>query len=98
MRGHYPAIDILSSISRVINNVTTAEHLEASRQVRYILGTYKKVEDLINIGAYQGGTNPKIDWAIQKKEPLDGYLRQGINEYSNWDEAFEELKLVLNQH
>ena len=98
MRGHYPAIDILASISRVINNVTTVEHLEASRQVREILGTYKKVEDLINIGAYQGGTNPKIDWAIQKKEPLDGYLRQGINEYSNWDEAFEELKLVLNQH
>ncbi len=65
-QGHYPAVDILESVSRVMPNIITNEHMIASREFKEILATYREAEDLINIGAYVQGTNPNIDKAIEK--------------------------------
>jgi len=78
--GHYPAIDVLESISRVMNDVTTPQHLSASSKLLDTLATYKEAEDLINIGAYVKGNNPKIDYSISKIEQIQQFLRQGIRE------------------
>ena len=78
--GHYPAIDVLESISRVMNDVTTSQHLSASSKLLDTLATYKEAEDLINIGAYVKGNNPKIDYSISKIEQIQQFLRQGIRE------------------
>ncbi len=95
MMGHYPAVDILASVSRVMNQVTTPDHLHAARQLRELLATYKKAEDLINIGAYKEGTNPRIDHAIARKESLDGFLQQDVGEHMPWEEALPMLQRAL---
>ncbi len=76
-RGHYPAIDILGSISRVAPDVTDGTHQQACRTVQRILADYEKVEDLVNIGAYQNGSNPGFDVAIHCKPMVDQLLQQG---------------------
>lgn len=75
-RGHYPAIDILNSVSRLANRVATPEQREASRKVREALSEYQRSEDLINLGAYAAGSNPKLDSAIRMRPTLDEFLRQ----------------------
>ena len=92
--NHYPAIDVLQSVSRVMPDVTDAAHQSAASAVRDILATYKDAEDLINIGAYVGGSNPRIDLAISKIESIRHYLRQGIRESSSYEEALRGLYAV----
>ncbi len=75
-RGHYPAIDILNSVSRLANRVATPEHREAARQIREALSEYQRSEDLINLGAYAAGSNPKLDSAIRLRSALNDFLRQ----------------------
>ncbi len=79
-RGHYPAIDVLESVSRLKNEVTEKEHRQNSIKLLEILSNYYESEDLINIGAYQQGTNPKIDEALQKIDPINNFLQQDMNE------------------
>jgi flagellum-specific ATP synthase len=78
-QNHYPAIDILRSISRVMEDITDLDHKHHAGLIKEVLATFRKAEDLINIGAYAAGSNPKIDRAIQMIDPINRFLRQGIN-------------------
>ena len=79
-KNHYPAIDVLQSISRVMNAIVTKEHKLAAGKLRNVLATYSEAEDLINIGAYKNGSNPDIDYAIRKIRAVNGYLCQATDE------------------
>ena len=79
-KGHYPAVDVLGSISRVMSDVTTQEHQQASQRVTRLIADYREVEDLVNIGAYAAGSNPDYDLAIAAKPMIEQLLRQGRNE------------------
>lgn len=81
-QGHYPAIDVLRSKSRVMVDVASQSHQLNARHLIQTLSTYKEAEDLINIGAYVKGSNPKIDYAISKIDEINGFLRQGMIESS----------------
>ena len=79
-RNHYPCIDILHSASRLFSSVTTKEHRQAAGYMRELLAAYTATEDLINIGAYQKGSNPRVDEAIARHDEIIGYLRQDRDE------------------
>lgn len=89
--GHYPAIDVLESVSRVMPDVTTSEHRRASTFLLDMLATYREAEDLINIGAYVKGSSQKIDRAIAMIEQIRKFLRQGMDEVSTLDDALSRL-------
>jgi flagellum-specific ATP synthase len=78
--GHYPAIDIEQSASRVMHNVVSSEHFEAARRFRAIASRYGRGRDLIQIGAYVSGSDPALDEAIQLHEPMTAFLQQGMHE------------------
>lgn len=90
-RNHYPAIDILASTSRVMRDIVTPEQTDQAGKLRDILATYREAEDLINIGAYAQGSNPKIDRAIGRIDDLNGFLRQGIGETAGLSQTQAEL-------
>lgn len=90
-RGHYPAIDVLESVSRVMTDVVTPEHRARARRVIEILATYREAEDLVNIGAYVKGSNPRIDDALAHIEPVTEFLRQDVDESAPWDDTVERL-------
>ncbi len=94
-RNHYPAIDVLQSISRVMNNIVNEEHSYLNRKLREVLAIYKEAEDLINIGAYKEGSNKKIDYAIEKIEEVETLLKQGIHEPSNLESTFGLMKSIF---
>ena len=75
-RGHYPAIDILQSVSRVMPQIVYPEQRASADALRDILATYKDAEDLINIGAYVEGSNPRIDRARARIDTVNGFLQQ----------------------
>ncbi len=89
--NHYPAIDVLHSVSRVMTDIVTKEHLEAAARIRELLATYTEAEDLINIGAYEPGSNAQIDIAIEMIDKIKDFLRQGINESSSFEESVNRL-------
>jgi len=89
--GHYPAIDVLESISRVMNDIISKEHKQAVSIAIENLATYRNAEDLISVGAYQKGTNPKIDRAISMHEVLTSFLRQDIDETHSFEETVKRL-------
>jgi flagellum-specific ATP synthase len=86
-QNHFPAIDILSSASRVMNAVTSNNHQQWAGQVKEWLAVYKQAEDLINIGAYVKGSNPRIDQSIGVYDRIISYLRQKTDESSNYSEC-----------
>ena len=90
-RGHYPAIDVLASVSRVMPEVVSQEHQKVAIQVKEMLAAYQEMEDLINIGAYRSGSNPRVDRAISLMEPIRSYLRQSVQERAAWDAALTGL-------
>ncbi len=94
-KGHYPAVDVLSSISRVMPNVADKEHIKAANDVKEILANYDENEDLINIGAYAKGTNPKIDYAISKISKVNSFLTQDVHDRLNFQEVVDHLKTLL---
>ena len=79
-KNHYPAIDVLQSISRVMSAIASPEHKIQAGKLRNVLATYSEAEDLINIGAYKNGSNPDIDYAIRKIRAVNGYLCQATDE------------------
>jgi flagellum-specific ATP synthase len=79
-QGHFPAIDVLKSISRLRSDITPKDALEAGRKVLGQMATFQRVEDMVNIGAYQKGSNPEIDKAIAMRGPINQYLRQVVDE------------------
>ena len=90
-RGHFPAIDILESISRVADDVCDEPHRHARLTVRSLLAAYAEAEELINIGAYAAGSNPRCDAAIAMKDQLDGYLRQPRDDASAYPLTCRQL-------
>src|SRR5690349_3766970 len=92
--GHYPAIDVLQSVSRLVGEVVSPEVQTAGQEVRRLMAAYKDKEDLIAIGAYQRGADPTTDLAIEKREPINAFLRQSVTEESTAEEA-DELLLAL---
>jgi flagellum-specific ATP synthase len=79
-RGHYPPVDVMESISRSMKDVASPAHWERAVEVKSLLATYTEAEDLINIGAYARGSNPRIDQALQHVGSIEAFLRQGIDE------------------
>lgn len=90
-RNHYPAIDVLESVSRVMNKVVTREHSIVSSHLRDLLAAYKESEDLINVGAYARGTNPKVDKAIVVYNELINLLRQTDQEFMSVDQVYDQM-------
>ena len=86
-RNHFPAIDVLQSASRVARAVTSKEQQDWSGQIKEWMALYAQAEDLINIGAYTRGANPKIDQAIAVHDRIQNFLRQGIEEHANYNDA-----------
>ncbi|MEC4685926.1 MAG: FliI/YscN family ATPase [Nitrospirota bacterium] len=95
MEGVYPAIDILRSVSRVMLDIVDERHRELAMMFIENLSTYKKYEDLISIGAYKEGTNPKVDRAIKMIDRLRGYLKQGINDRRDMGDSLQGLYLLF---
>lgn len=87
-KNHYPAIDILQSISRVMSSIVDSNHKQAADKLKTVLATYNEAEDLINIGAYKSGSNKNIDYAIDKIESVNEFLTQNV------DEKFELSEIV----
>lgn len=95
--GRFPAIDVLSSISRVMPDVTSEEHRTLARQARQVLATYRDAEDLISVGAYQEGSNPKIDRARKLEPALQAFLSQERGEVTRIDEGIDMLRRLLQE-
>lgn len=94
-RGHFPAIDILQSASRVMRAVVSPEHAKLAQKLRENLAVYKDAEDLINIGAYKPGSNPKIDRAVKVNEALVDFLKQRVEEGTDFNTALRMLQGIL---
>lgn len=90
-RGHFPAVDILASVSRLMSTVASKEHKIAAQKIKEIYATYLDAEDLINIGAFAAGSNRKIDGAIALIDRLKGFLVQGVRERTSFDETVGQL-------
>ena len=90
-KGHYPAIDVLRSVSRVMPNITSQEHLEAARRVRELLAIYEDAEDLVNIGAYKDGVNMNIDWAWRYLDDVLDFLCRPVEGRFSFDETGKKL-------
>jgi len=95
MQNHYPAIDILQSVSRVMTDVATPEHRRLAARLREHLAVYQEAKDLIDIGAYVQGSNPRIDAAIAHYEAIRGFLRQGVEEKSTFASTVAALAQVV---
>ncbi|EGQ9113095.1 MULTISPECIES: flagellar protein export ATPase FliI [Vibrio] len=93
--GHYPAIDVEKSVSRVMPQITTEEHVLMSKAVRQVLSICRKNQDLVSIGAYKPGTDPAIDGAFTLKPKLDEYLRQSMKESVPYDMCVNMLRNIL---
>ncbi|QDU14285.1 putative ATP synthase YscN [Gimesia maris] len=89
--SHWPAIDVLQSISRSMNDITSAEHQQSVAQIKKLMAAYQQSEDLISIGAYQAGSNPEVDLAIKMRPLWNEYLKQGNTEDSDFRSASEGL-------
>ena len=97
-RAHYPAIDVLESLSRLMTEVVDAEHRRAAQAVRELLAVYRDHEDLISIGAYRRGSNKKVDAAIDMQDDLNNFLRQQVEERSGVEEARRALLQLFQQY
>jgi FliI/YscN family ATPase len=93
--GHYPAVDVLESISRVMPSVTTDHHRAAAHRLMDMMATYREAEDLINIGAYVKGSNPRIDEALRNWDRIRGFLRQTSNEHTDFHESIDQLVTMM---
>ncbi|MCD4828107.1 MAG: flagellar protein export ATPase FliI [Candidatus Cloacimonetes bacterium] len=94
-KGHYPAVDVLQSISRVMSSVISREHRDEARKIIEVLATYAEAEDMINIGAYSAGTNPRVDHAISKIDAVNRFLRQEIEEKAPFDKIMEQFHRIM---
>ena len=94
-KNHYPAIDVLQSISRVMSSIVDSEHKEAAGKLKNVLATYQEAEDLINIGAYKKGSNSNIDYAIEKIDTVNEFLLQETHDKFSFEEILEMLEALF---
>lgn len=93
--GHFPAIDIEASVSRVMPDIIDSNHMQMTRELRRLYSLYQQNRDLISVGAYQPGSNPKIDKAIEKNPAILEFLQQGMDESVDMNQSLQELALLL---
>ncbi len=96
-KGHYPPIDVLQSLSRVMPMVTSEKHVELARDLRELLAAYADVEDLVSIGAYKPGSKPIADRALSKWEAINGFLRQKKSEATDFHTTQWEIEEILGE-
>lgn len=94
-KNHYPAIDILQSISRVMSSIADKEHKKAAGQMKMVMATYRDAEDLINIGAYKAGSSKSIDYAISKIDAVNAFLCQGTDEKVSLEDTLARLEGIF---
>ena len=95
-KNHYPAIDVLSSISRLMPNIISDSHKKLANNIKTILSIYKDSEDLINIGAYEKGSNENIDFAIEKIDSINNFLKQSTEESRNFNEVIDDMSRIFD--
>jgi len=93
--NHYPPIDVLGSVSRVMPDIVTKEHLEEFGTMKNMIAVYREAEDLINIGAYREGANPEIDRSVKLHNPIQSFLKQDMMEHYSFEETLKMLKGVV---
>jgi len=86
-KNHYPCIDVLASVSRLMPDLVPVSHMDRAGKIREILSTYQKAEDMVNIGAYSKGSNPRIDLALRKIDAINAFLKQPYDESTTVDGA-----------
>ena len=96
MRNHYPAIDVLGSISRLMSQIIEPEHKKVANEIRKIMSVYQENQDLISIGAYKAGSNPDLDYAISKIKSINSFLQQPVDAGQHFEDTVELLKEILN--
>ena len=96
-KNHYPAIDVLQSISRCMSQIAEREHKQLAGRLKNVLATYNEAEDLINIGAYKAGSNPEIDYAISKIQAVNEFLIQEVDEKFTFEEIEELLRGIFRE-
>ena len=96
-KNHYPAIDVLQSISRCMSQIVPKEHKVAAGKLKNVLATYNEAEDLINIGAYKSGSNKNIDYAIEKIDAVNDYLMQDVESKYDYEQELELLKALFTE-
>ncbi len=94
-KNHYPAIDVLASISRVMSAIATKEHKTVAGQLKNVLATYQEAEDLINIGAYKVGSNPGIDFAMSRIDAVNDFLQQSTEDKYEFDDVTQILSGIF---
>ncbi len=95
MKNHYPAIDILASISRLMSDIATDQHKKMASKIRQLMAIYQENEDLLSIGAYKSGSNPSLDESIKKIQSINRFLVQEVSEVSSFDESIKSMENVL---
>ena len=95
-RNHYPAIDILASISRVMTDIAESKHLDLSNEIKKSMAVYANSEDLINIGAYVKGSNEEIDIAISKHDSINEFLMQTVEEKISFEDVLANMEVIVN--
>jgi flagellum-specific ATP synthase len=93
--GHYPAIDIEQSISRAMHNITSTDHQKLARKLKQLNSRYMRSIDLISVGAYEAGSDPVLDKAVEKHELIEQFLQQDISERADMNESVQFLAHVL---
>lgn len=96
-KNHYPAIDVLQSISRCMSQIAQREHKQVAGKLKNVLATYNEAEDLISIGAYKAGSNPDIDYAISKIQAVNQFLMQDVNDKFTFDETIKMLTDIFEK-
>ena len=96
-QNHYPAIDVLQSISRCMSQIASKEHKKYAGQLKNVMATYNEAEDLINIGAYKAGSNPRIDFAISKIDAVNEYLLQETDSKFDFENEISMLKGIFDE-
>ena len=96
-KNHYPAIDVLQSISRCMSQIATQEHKKLAGRLKNVLATYNEAEDLINIGAYKSGSNPDIDYAITMIRQVNDFLQQDVDEKVSFEDSVERLRTMFKE-
>ncbi|MDP3286308.1 MAG: flagellum-specific ATP synthase FliI, partial [Desulfobacterales bacterium] len=97
-RGHYPAIDVMASISRVMKDIVGSDHLDGAKKMVKTISTHRDAEDLINIGAYADGSDANIDYAKKMIGKINTFLQQDINQKECFDESVTRLKLLFGEN
>jgi flagellum-specific ATP synthase len=95
MRNHYPAIDVLGSVSRLMNEIASEEQIETAGKMRKLMSVYDSNYDLVSIGAYKSGANKPLDESIYKMDRINEYLTQKVDEKYSWEENLEIMKAAV---